>query len=281
LSVNIHTGVFANMSPSGTRTLVQIDGSSDKNQIGYDRWQSTDPWDFGEQGRVLFHRPGQLMNTLMPRAAYWTWQHSWGNSTDVGFGSHNDTLSPGYYIPHAWQGLVSYSAGAQRESLVIGSKDSAPGTEIAVVLAGALTVIGDPHETEAYFTVRGGVSYGYQQGWCEFTSSANVFYSCNQYSNTLVFSGQSPNIPTIASANTMDLVALGAQPTNYVSGTAAIQVISPGVGVFPPNGARLTFIPKAAWTTITGGNITRAITAVVNQPVDFIYDAISTLWYPK
>lgn len=282
VSIEIASGVFGNDSPSGPRPLVQVDGSSDKIEIGYDRWNSTTPWAFQDQGRVAFRRPGQDILATMARSPFFTWQKYWGNVNDANFGGHNDAANPGgFYQPHAWEGLVAFSAGVQRESLIIGSKRGAVGFETAVLLAGAYTAIGDPNETEVYVTVKGGAEYGVQQGWVEFTSNAIVRYSCNQFNNGLVFAGQGPAIPTIASAVTMNLAALSAMPTNFVSGTAAIQFIEPGVGVFPPNGARLTFIPTAVWTTVATGNIARAITAVINQPVDFIYNAATGTWYPK
>jgi hypothetical protein len=218
----------------------------------------------------------------MNRPPYYTWQKYWGIPTEANFGGHNDPANPsGFYQPHAWMGLVNYSNGIQRSSLVVGSKRAAVGSETGVLLAGALTGIGDPNETEVYFIVKGGSEYGFQQGWCEFTAAAQVIFSCNQGSIGLVFEGQTEAIPTIASAGTMDLTALGAKPTSFVSGTAAIQFIVPGVGAFFPNGARITFIPTAAWTTVATGNIARAITAVVNQPVDFVYNASTGFWYPK
>jgi len=282
VSIRISTGVFGASSPTGARPLVQVDGASDKIELGYDRGFSTTPWAFGDQGRVALRRPGQDISTTMARLAYYTWQKYWGNSTDANFGGHNDAANPsGFYQPHAWQGLVNFSNGVQRSALVIGTKRAVYGSETALLLAGAQTAIGDPDETEIYFQVKAGPEWGFEQGYCEFTTVASVIYNCNQGTRGLKFSGQVDNIPTIASATSMDLAALSAKLTSFVSGTAAIQFINPGTGVFPVNGSRITFIPTAAWTTVATGNIARAITAVVNQPVDFIYNVSTGFWYPK
>lgn len=87
--------------------------------------------------------------------------------------------------------------------------------------------------------------------------------------------GQNAAIPTIASAATI----APTQMTCVVSGTAAIATITVPSGW--PNGGRLTLIPTGLWTTTAAGNIQRAVSAVVNQPIDFIWDGVLTKWWVK
>lgn len=76
---------------------------------------------------------------------------------------------------------------------------------------------------------------------------------------------------TIASAPTM-------APTTFmtkVSGTAAVVTITP-----PVNGVHfLVFIPLAAFTFTTAGNIMTAGTAVVNSPMLLFYDPITAKYF--
>lgn len=81
--------------------------------------------------------------------------------------------------------------------------------------------------------------------------------------------------PTIASASTIT-------PTTqrvFVSGTAAIATITPPTWVGA--GGRIEIIPTGVFTTTTGGNIAKASTAVVGQVMIFVFDPVTTKWYPS
>lgn len=281
VSIDIQTGIFTGSAPTGPRKLVQVDGASDSIKLGYDRWSSTDPWRFDDESRVMLSQPGRFKRGTNARLPFWSWQQYWGKATEAGFPSFNDPGQPGFYQAHAWQDLVSYSNGIQGEAFIFGTKDAPFPTETRMLFAPAYFAFGDPAETTVFMSFKGGATaYGVEQGKFEYFTNASLNYSCNRFSVGLKFAGQQEAPPTIASATNMDLVVLGARPLSFVSGTAAIQNIGVGAG-FLPNNSRLTFIPTGAWTTVTGGNIARAITAVVNQPVDFIYNSSTNTWYPK
>lgn len=86
-----------------------------------------------------------------------------------------------------------------------------------------------------------------------------------------VQSDKQPTPKTIASAATVT-------PTGFlskISGTAAIVNISP-----PVSGAHmLVFIPLAAFTFTTAGNIMTAGTAVINSPMLLFYDPITAKYF--
>lgn len=84
-------------------------------------------------------------------------------------------------------------------------------------------------------------------------------------------------VPTIASAATI-------APTSSlikVSGTVAISTITPPT-ILQNGGAYkgcIKIIPTGAFTTVTGGNIALASTAIVNRVMDECYDGTS--WFPS
>jgi hypothetical protein len=78
----------------------------------------------------------------------------------------------------------------------------------------------------------------------------------------------------VASASTISFESAG--QIFHISGTAAIAIIT----VFPSSfRGEVTVIPDGAFTLVTGGNIAKASTAVVNQPMTLYYDG--NLWYPS
>lgn len=82
--------------------------------------------------------------------------------------------------------------------------------------------------------------------------------------------------PTIASASTI-------APTQYItfiSGTTAINTITPPSSVSSGGGA-IIFIPTGAFTTTTSGNIALASTAVPNKVLVMAYDSATAKWYPS
>jgi hypothetical protein len=82
--------------------------------------------------------------------------------------------------------------------------------------------------------------------------------------------------PTIASATTV-------APTQYItfiSGTTAINTITPPSSVSSGGGA-IIFIPTGAFTTTTSGNIALASTAVPNKVLIMAYDSATAKWYPS
>lgn len=82
--------------------------------------------------------------------------------------------------------------------------------------------------------------------------------------------------PTIASASTI-------APTQYItfiSGTTAINTITPPSSVSSGGGA-LILIPTGAFTTTTSGNIALASTAVPNKVLIMAYDSATAKWYPS
>ena len=76
---------------------------------------------------------------------------------------------------------------------------------------------------------------------------------------------------TIASTTTI-------APTTFItliSGTAAIGTVTP-----PVTGQHmLVFIPGAAFTTVTTGNLVSATTAVINKPVFLFYNPALAKYY--
>ena len=84
---------------------------------------------------------------------------------------------------------------------------------------------------------------------------------------------------TIGSAGTI-------APTNtvtFISGTSAISIITPPLGI-DTSGGQITLIPTAAFTTVTGGGtggIALASTAVVSKALIMTYDAGTGKWYPS
>lgn len=84
--------------------------------------------------------------------------------------------------------------------------------------------------------------------------------------------------PTIASATTIAPV----NPIVFVSGTTQIATITPPTGFTGGSGGQITIIPTGLFTTtITGGNIALASTAVVSRALIMTYDSATTKWYPS
>jgi hypothetical protein len=61
----------------------------------------------------------------------------------------------------------------------------------------------------------------------------------------------------------------------HCSGTAAIGTINPPSDM---ESSKITIIPDGAFTTVTGGNIAKASTGIVNLPMTLTWDG--ALWYP-
>jgi hypothetical protein len=62
----------------------------------------------------------------------------------------------------------------------------------------------------------------------------------------------------------------------HVTGTVAISTVALP---FPGFIGRIVMIPDALFTLVTGGNIGRAYSAVVNVPITLTFDGIK--WYPS
>ncbi len=75
----------------------------------------------------------------------------------------------------------------------------------------------------------------------------------------------------MASAVTLTLT----NPITHITGVQAIKTI------LAPSGftGLIQLIPDAAWTTVTGGNIALATTAVVNKTLYLTFDG--TKWFPS
>jgi hypothetical protein len=94
-----------------------------------------------------------------------------------------------------------------------------------------------------------------------------------------VYSGvraSSALIPTVVS----DITTVITNEISYVSGTAAIETITPP-SLMTSNAGQITLIPTGAFTTVTTGNIGYATTAVVGKAMTLTYDPILNKWYPS
>jgi len=78
--------------------------------------------------------------------------------------------------------------------------------------------------------------------------------------------------PQITAAATIAPTSL----IHHVTGATPIATITPPWGNFKGD---LTLIPDSAFTTVTGGNIARATTAVLNVALKMTFDGTS--WYPS
>jgi len=88
-----------------------------------------------------------------------------------------------------------------------------------------------------------------------------------------VQSNQQPTPVTVASAGTLAPVGL----ITFVSGTAAVANITP-----PVTGQHmLVLMPTGAFTTVATGNVGKASTAVVNQPMLLFYDPNTNKYWPS
>lgn len=64
---------------------------------------------------------------------------------------------------------------------------------------------------------------------------------------------------------------------HVVSGTDAIRTLS----LAKDFSGSVTLIPTGAWTLVTGGNITKASTAVVGQAMRVVYNPGTQMWSPS
>lgn len=95
-------------------------------------------------------------------------------------------------------------------------------------------------------------------------------------SNGVVFTNSAPTI-------TADTTIAVTKPVSFITGTTNIEVITLSA---PTStwGAQITLLPVHAFTmTATGvpGSIAKAVTAVVGQALQLIYDSITQRWYPS
>jgi hypothetical protein len=131
-------------------------------------------------------------------------------------------------------------------------------------------------------------------GWiCDQSSDNSGLYGMNHYTSTrctLPPTGQTYQLgpsmakfyaplqgAAIASASTI-------APTNgvfHVTGTAAIDTITPPATCITGTACQITIIPDGIFTTTIAGNIALASTAVVNRTLTLTYDATTTKWYPS
>jgi hypothetical protein len=81
---------------------------------------------------------------------------------------------------------------------------------------------------------------------------------------------------TLASASTIAPTL----PIHFVSGTAAIDTITPPTSITSTGGS-ITLIPTGIFTTTTAGNIAVALTASINKQLILTYDATTAKWYPS
>ena len=148
-------------------------------------------------------------------------------------------------------------------------------------------------------TTGGGAWYAASSG-VMFNGSNNTFgfafNACSQ-SSTKGVCTTPVNIFTATSAGTdvagVEAVARGASIASaatiapitgfvHITGTTAISTITPPTNCTVTGYAcTVKFLPDAAWTTVTGGNIAVASTAVVNKPLTMTYDNTAALWYPS
>ena len=108
------------------------------------------------------------------------------------------------------------------------------------------------------------------------TTLGSTFYQLAGFSAgapTITSYGSSAT--TIASASTINPT----NPTNYVTGTTAINTIT--VPSWLIGGGQITLIPTGAWTTTTSGNIALGSTAVPNKALTLFWDAANSKWYPS
>jgi len=87
--------------------------------------------------------------------------------------------------------------------------------------------------------------------------------------------GMPKQITTIASAGTIAPVDF----ITRVSGTAAINTITPPVGV--NQGGMIILLPSNTWTLTTAGNIQLAATAVASRAMTLVYDKDLAKWFPS
>jgi hypothetical protein len=167
-------------------------------------------------------------------------------------------------------GSMRITRGGQATELGDGLRvDRFQGSQYAVfnAYAGAARVIG----------VGSGV-----QGTATLTTSDGTTTTDRLTANSggiLVLGTIARNVGTaIASATTI-------APTSslvHITGTAAISTITAPTNISTAGqGGCISFIPDAAFTTVTGGNIALASTAIVNRVLTECYDKTAALWYPS
>jgi len=93
---------------------------------------------------------------------------------------------------------------------------------------------------------------------------------------TSAFTSMSGGVNTIASASGITPV----KEITYISGTAAIDTISPQSPLTAGNGT-IILIPTGAFTWTTAGNIAIAGTAVVGKALHMTYVSGNAKWYPS
>jgi hypothetical protein len=67
----------------------------------------------------------------------------------------------------------------------------------------------------------------------------------------------------------------------HVSGTGSIENITVPSGCGGGIGCQVELIPDDGWTTVYGGNIARATTALANKVLTMTYDSAYDKWFPS
>lgn len=112
---------------------------------------------------------------------------------------------------------------------------------------------------------------GYTSEWCIDYSTGNTY----QLGNAAAAAHLTGIGTAIASATTI----APAHGITHVTGTAAIATITPLTNMSSTMGGCITLIADGIWTTVTGGNIISALTAVPTTPYAACYDGAN--WYIK
>lgn len=116
--------------------------------------------------------------------------------------------------------------------------------------------------------------YNIQSGKSNYQQFGNTSITDTQINGII----ERPVGTAIASATTI----APTQPMFHVTGTTAIQTITaPSACTTTGYACQLTIIPDGLWTTIIGGNIALATTAVVSKTLTMTYDPATSLWYPS
>lgn len=184
-----------------------------------------------------------------------------------------DTTSPNLNDP----GLLSFSVNSYYGS---GNYQRAYFNSLGVLSTPAVQISGVTDTVKALLTTYTNPNSTFTGHliW-DTTTFALQFYDGNVWSNVLI--GSTPiatpaAAATIASSSTITPTA----QITFVSGTAAVSIITPPNG-FSSGGGHLTLIPTGAFTTTTTGNIALASTAVVGKALIMTYDSGTSKWYPS
>jgi hypothetical protein len=86
---------------------------------------------------------------------------------------------------------------------------------------------------------------------------------------------------TIVLGSSLDVTIAPALGIVHVSGTGSIENITVPSGCGGGIGCQVELIPDDGWTTVYGGNIARATTALANKVLTMTYDSAYDKWFPS